>query len=88
MLVFVGMTASGTQVQLDGPIMIRQEKTIAGSFHGTTHNPPDFVKFSELFVDGLLPRDDLITKRYPLEGIIQANQDMPNGELGPGVLTF
>ncbi|MEM7344320.1 MAG: Zn-dependent alcohol dehydrogenase [Chloroflexota bacterium] len=85
---FVGMTKGGTTVSLDAPILIRQEKTVVGSFYGSAHNPRDFVKFGDLFLQGKLPLNELIFKHYPLEKINEANDVMLTGETGRGVLVF
>ena len=85
---FVGVTKAGTPVSLDGPILIRKEKTVIGSFYGSAHNPRDFVRFGDLFLQGKLPLDQLIFKHYPLEQINEANEAMLSGETGRGVLVF
>ena len=42
----------------------------------------------ELYRSGKLQLDDLITKRYPLEDLPQAFDDMESGKVARGVLTF
>ena len=85
---FVGMTKAGRTANLDGPILIRQEKTILGSFYGSAHNPTDFNHYCDLNQRGDLPIDRLITHRYHLNEINQAIEDMLSGKVGRGVIIF
>lgn len=88
MLVLVGLTSSGTTFNVDGSLLIRQEKTVTGSFYGTAHNHRDFNKYCDLSMTGKLPIGKLITHRYPLEQINEALDDMLSGKVGRGVLVF
>jgi Zn-dependent alcohol dehydrogenase len=42
----------------------------------------------ELYRAGKLDLDALITKRYPLEGLPQAFEDMEAGKIARGVVVF
>lgn len=85
---FVGLPSAGTTVALDVPILIRQEKTVVGSFYGSAHNVRDFNLYCELCVNGRLPIDQLITHRYTLDQINEAIDDMLSGEVGRGVILY
>ena len=85
---FVGLPSTGTTVALDVPVLIREEKTVVGSFYGSAHNPRDFNLYCDLCVDGHLPVDQLITHRYKLDQINEAIDDMLTGEVGRGVIIF
>ena len=85
---FVGMPSAGTKAALDVPILIRQEKTVIGSFYGSAHNVRDFNLYCDMCVDGRLPIDQLITHRYTLDQINEALDDMLTGEIGRGVVMF
>lgn len=85
---FVGMTSAGSTANLDAPVLIRQEKTVVGSFYGSAHNPRDFNHYCNLNTSGKLPIGKLITHRYSLSEINKANEDMLSGEVGRGVLVF
>ncbi|MEM7029521.1 MAG: Zn-dependent alcohol dehydrogenase [Chloroflexota bacterium] len=85
---FVGMPAAGTTAPLDVPVLIRQEKTVMGSFFGSAHYPRDFNLYCDMCVDGRLPINQLITHRYTLGQINEAIDDMLTGEIGRGVIVF
>ncbi|MCG3208514.1 MAG: NDMA-dependent alcohol dehydrogenase [Anaerolineae bacterium] len=88
MLVLVGLSAMGSGTNLPGAVIARQEKTITGSYYGTANTARDFPLIVDLYQQGLLDLDRLVTKTYSLNEINQAYADMLAGELARGVITF
>lgn len=67
---------------------IRFEKTLTGSYMGTTRlkvDIPDLVKF---YKAGMLKLDELITGRYPLDQINEAIDSVVRGEALRNVIVF
>jgi Zn-dependent alcohol dehydrogenase len=62
------------------------DKTIMGCRYGTSHPQHDVQRYVELYRDGALYLDQLVTKTYPLEGIHDAIHDLESGALARGVL--
>jgi Zn-dependent alcohol dehydrogenase len=67
---------------------VREEKTVMGSYYGTSHPAVDFPKYAQMYLDGKLPLDKLVSHRYSLEEINQAYADMLSGESTRGVVMF
>ncbi len=87
-VIFSGLSAMGSATNLPGAVLVRQEKTVKGSYYGTANPPLDFVKFAELYRVGKLPLDRLISKRYSLNQINDAYAEMLSGATRRGIITF
>ncbi len=86
--VLVGLPGPGARFSVDPVELIRAEKRLTGSIFGSADTARDFVSYAELYLEGRLPLDDLITQRYSLEQINEAGADMLSGRLGRGVIVF
>jgi S-(hydroxymethyl)glutathione dehydrogenase/alcohol dehydrogenase len=83
-----GLSAMGTPTNLPGAVIVRQEKTIKGSYYGTIHAPDDFPKLLDLFMSGKLKLDEMVSHRYPLAAINEAFAVMLTGSTARGVIIF
>src|SRR5205814_9379600 len=86
MLTLAGLAPMGSATNFPSAVITREEKTIRGSYYGSVHAPRDFPMLLDLYAAGKLNLDDMITRRYPLERISEAYQDMNAGELARGVI--
>ncbi|MEN9504808.1 MAG: hypothetical protein RI958_734 [Actinomycetota bacterium] len=64
------------------------EKQLIGSLFGSANPRRDIPKLLELYTQGQLDLDGLVTKTYPLEGINEGYADMNAGNNIRGVLKF
>jgi len=64
------------------------EKQLIGSLFGSGNPRKDIPKLLELYTQGLLDLDGLVTKTYPIEGINEGYADMNSGKNIRGVLVF
>ncbi len=64
------------------------EKQLIGSLFGSANPRRDIPKLLELYSQGLLDLDGLVTKTYPLEGINEGYADMNSGKNIRGVLVY
>jgi S-(hydroxymethyl)glutathione dehydrogenase / alcohol dehydrogenase len=87
-VIFSGLSAMGSSTNLPGSVLVRQEKTVKGSYYGSANPPLDFVKFATWYQEGKLPLDRMISKRYSLDQVNEAYADMLNGTTRRGVITF
>ena len=87
-LTLVGLTPVGSGTNLPGAIITRTEKVIRGSFYGSVLPQRDFPIFLDLYSNGKLMLDELVTRRYGLDEINEAYQDMLTGEVARGIITF
>ena len=71
-----------------GAILTRQEKTVMGSYYGSANVARDFPLFADLYQQGKLDLDRLISKTYPLSQINEAYAAMLTGEAARGVIVF
>ena len=87
-VIFSGLSAMGSSTNLPGAILVRQEKTVKGSYYGSANPPLDFAQYAQWYEGGLLPLDRLISKRYSLDEVNEAYADMLSGATRRGVVTF
>lgn len=87
-LTFVGMAGNEATIELPTTGITRQEKTVTGSIFGSAHTDRDFRLYAEHFACGRLPVERLIGRRYSLEQINTAIDDMLAGKPGRGVILF
>ncbi len=76
----------GSATNFPSAVITRQEKTIQGSYYGTVNAARDFPLFVELYKSGKLNLRDLISRRYALEQINDAYQELATGALARGVV--
>jgi S-(hydroxymethyl)glutathione dehydrogenase/alcohol dehydrogenase len=86
MVVIVGLA---TEMLSSFPMdYIDTEKTLTGSFMGTTNLSVDIPKLVALYQSGTLKLDELITARYSLEQINEAIDAVKNGKALRNVIVF
>ena len=64
------------------------EKQVVGSWFGSANMRRDIPRLMELYLQGQLNLDDLITRTYTLDQINEGYEAMRNGENIRGVLVF
>jgi len=87
-VVLAGLAPMESTTRLPGAIITRREKTVTGTYYGTSQPERDFPHYADLYLEGKLPLDRLISKTYSLEEINDAFDDMLNGALARGVIVF
>ncbi|MBI3832251.1 MAG: Zn-dependent alcohol dehydrogenase [Planctomycetes bacterium] len=87
-IVFSGIAPMGSATNIPGAILTRQEKTVMGSYYGTADTARDFPRFAELFLQGKLPLDRLVSRTFKLEEINEAFAEMLKGETARGVIVL
>ncbi len=85
--VVVGLAPAGAEVSIPAGSLL-QEKVLTGSAYGGTRARVDMPKLVELYMGGKLKLDELISRRYPLEGIEKAFEAMRQGEVARSVIVF
>jgi S-(hydroxymethyl)glutathione dehydrogenase/alcohol dehydrogenase len=81
----VGMIPVGQKIELDGPIFLR-EKKIQGCSMGSNRFKVDMPRYIELYRQGRLKLDEMITRRGKLEDVNEAFRAMKAGEVSRTVL--
>ena len=88
MVILAGISPMGSQTNLPGAMITRQEKTISGTYYGTANPARDFPLYADLYLKGKLDLDRLVSKTYTLDQINEAYADMLSGEIARGVIVF
>ena len=68
--------------------MVFEEKTLQGSYFGSSVPRIDFPRMLQLYMAGKLKLDELITKRYKIDEAPQAFADLESGKNARGVIVF
>ena len=83
----VGVPPQHAEISIPGrPLFV--DRTLMGTFYGAGRPRVDFPWLIDLYMDGRLKLDELITKYRPLDEVNEAFEDMNNGLTARTVLTF
>ncbi len=52
LVVFAGLAPMGSVTNLPGAVLTRTEKTVTGSYYGTTNTKRDFPQYADLYMRG------------------------------------
>jgi S-(hydroxymethyl)glutathione dehydrogenase / alcohol dehydrogenase len=83
----IGMIPVGQKIELDGPMFLR-EKKIQGCSMGSNRFKVDMPRYIELYRQGRLKLDEMVTRRGKLEEGNGAFRAMKAGEVARTVLMF
>ena len=85
--VMVGVPPDGADVAVNGRELFR-DKTLMGTFYGAARPRVDFPWLMQLYMDGKLKLDELISRYRPLAEVNEAFEDMNRGVTARTILTF
>src|SRR4029453_16225718 len=83
----IGMIPVGQKIELDGPMFLR-EKKIQGCSRVSNPFKVDIPRYIDLYRQGRLKRDEMVTRRGKLEEVNEAFRAMKAGEVARTVLMF
>ncbi len=84
----IGIPPQGTEVAVDVNALAYVDRGLLGCRYGSSRPHHDIPLMVELYLDGKLMLDELVTEERPLEGFREIVEDMEEGKLARGVLTF
>ena len=87
-VVVVGIAPSGEMAKINAVSLVRDEKVLKGSYYGSARCHVDMPKIVDMYLSGRLNLDEMITRRYGLQQINQAYDDLDQGGIGRGVIVF
>jgi Zn-dependent alcohol dehydrogenase len=87
-VVLVGMPASGVMSEIDPGTMAAYSQNILGSKMGSARIQVDIPNLVDLYSQGRVKLDELVTKTYPLEQINEAIDAVKRGEALRNVIVF
>jgi Zn-dependent alcohol dehydrogenase len=86
--VAIGIPPRGTEVAVDVNSLAYVDRGLMGCRYGSSRPHHDIPLMAELYLEGKLMLDELVTETQPLEGFRHIVEDMEAGKLARGVLTF
>jgi S-(hydroxymethyl)glutathione dehydrogenase/alcohol dehydrogenase len=86
--VAVGVPAPTAEVSVPVTFMTHVERGVIGCRYGSARPHHDIPLLVQLYLDGVLKIDELVSQTYPLEEFDTVVADMHAGSLARGVLTF
>ncbi|MBV1905155.1 MAG: Zn-dependent alcohol dehydrogenase [Pseudomonadales bacterium] len=84
----VGVGKVTESLHLNALLFPLMAKTFKGSMYGSAEFRVDFPKYLELYRQGKLNLDSMITATYSIEDAPQAFQDLKDGKNARGVITY
>jgi len=88
LVTLVGVPPAGKKMSIDPYDVFHSGKRLTGCLGGNTYPDRDFPKYINLYKDGKLKIDELITHRYKLEDVNDAIETILDGKVGRAVLEF
>lgn len=85
--ILLGMTAPTAEASFP-PAAMFLDKSVLGCRYGSSRPQKDIALYAELYREGRLLLDELVTATYPVEDFAKAAEDAEQGRVARGVLTF
>ena len=86
--VMIGLAPVGETTPIDMIDMLRNQKTLVGSYYGSASPHETFRKLVDYYLKGVLDIEGLITRSYTLEQVNEGLDAIGRGEDGRGVIAF
>jgi S-(hydroxymethyl)glutathione dehydrogenase/alcohol dehydrogenase len=86
--VIVGMAPHGATAPIGPYWMAAQEKTLRGTMYGSVRPNLDFPVLVDLYLEGRLKLDPLVSRTYRIEDINDGFEAMRGGQVARGVVVF
>ncbi len=87
-VVAVGLPPVDQKLDLRGLALVLQEKSIIGSLYGSASPSQQIPRLLNLYQDGKLLLDELISHRFTLDQINEAFETLERGEMKRGLIVF
>jgi Zn-dependent alcohol dehydrogenase len=87
-LVIVSLAPYALNINLSSLMLVTYEKQVRGSLFGSSNPNYDIPRMLDLYRDGLLELDDLVTTRYSLDQVNEGYSDLLDGKNLRGIIEF
>ncbi len=87
-VVVVGVPGFDQTISLPASAVPLEEKAVLGSLYGSAHMRRDMPKLLELYMQGRLKLDQLISRRISLDQVNEAFAAMESGEVARSVIVY
>ncbi len=86
--VMVGVVPAGAEVAVSGLDVTLQEKTLMGSYMGSVNFPTDLPRFVDMYLDGRLKLDEMVSHHLSLDDVNEGFELMKEGKVARSVIDF
>ena len=86
--VVVGIAPVGEKASISAVPLVRDEKVLKGTYYGSARCHVDMPKIVDMYPSGRLDIDGLIMRRYDLDQVNEAYDELDRGGIGRGVIVF
>jgi len=86
--VVIGLAPDGMAAEIPLVDLVRNQKTLVGSYYGSASPHETFGKLFELYKQGKIDIGGIVTRSYQLDEINEAYGALECGEDGRGVIVF
>ncbi len=86
--VVVGMAAETEDIKINALSLPRTEKRLVGSWYGSARPWVDFPKLVNLYMNGQLKIDEMVSRTYKLDQINEAYDSLSAGEVARSIIVF
>jgi Zn-dependent alcohol dehydrogenase len=86
--VVVGLAPDGMGADIPLVELVRNQKTLVGSYYGSASPHETFGKLLEFYRQGKIDVGGMVTRKYKLDEINEAYAALERGEDGRGVIVF
>jgi S-(hydroxymethyl)glutathione dehydrogenase/alcohol dehydrogenase len=87
-MIILGAPPNGAMLEIDPIFILAKERKIIGSKYGSSNPHIEFPKLIELYLNGKLDLDSLLTGHYRLDEADKAFEVLAKGGPGRGLITF
>ena len=86
--VVIGLAPDGMKAEIPLVDLVRNQKTLVGSYYGSASPHETFGKLLDFYLQGRIDVAGMVTRRHRLEEINEAYEALARGEDGRGVIVF
>lgn len=84
----VGIAPGSARISLNPNVFTLMEKTLKGSYYGSTRPRVDMPRLLDMYMDGKLKIDELVSRTFPLAQVNEAYAALREGGVARSVITF
>lgn len=84
----VGVSPEGARISLNPNVFTMTEKRLQGSYYGSTRPRVDMPRLLDLYMEGKIKIDELVSRTFPLEGVNEAYELLKQGSVARSVIKF
>jgi len=84
----VGVSPESARISLNPNVFTLMEKTLKGSYYGSTRPRIDMPRLLDMYMDGKLKIDELVSRTFTLEQVNEAYDILKEGGVARSVVKF